>query len=758
MLDGTLNVTLLNGYVPPAWTSFRLLSSPAASGQFAATNLPTLPAYLGWSLNSDTNGLTLTSLVTGTNHAPSFTTNPVVKPSVVEDYPYAGTLAGSATDPDAGDLLSFTKVSGPAWLAVAPNGALSGYSAASDIGTNLFTVRATDLGGLTANATLQIAVLPSGGSNGVWTSADGGSWTNSANWSGGIVANGASKTADFSTLNLSATATVTLNANRTIGQLYFADTIPNYDWVLAPGSPAGTLTLASTRGAPIVNVSNRTATFSAVLACTNGFIKTGAGTLALTAANTFSGPATISAGTLIVSNASGLGSGKVTLGNTNTGAADTASLFDVTGASFSGTTNDITVAANTTGKVTIGSTRVSGTGNYARYTGNLTAGRDVIFQGAGGDFYLGNYSPLTGSMTGTAAMTFIGGQRFIVDSSGYRSVVGDAFVTNNSLLQLYQDLFGATRNVDVASGAGLAVNVAAFLGRLTGGGAAGQIGGAASTLTVGNGDVSATFTGRIGAATGIGRQNLGDSLSLVKTGAGTFALGGSNTYSGTTTVNGGTLLVNGSLNGAGAVTVSAGTLGGSGTIKSPVTVQSPGTLAPGASPSVLTISNTLSLAGTAVFDLEAAARTNDRVRGLSTVTYGGALVLNNLSGMLAPDDTFKLFDASNYAGAFARLTSITPNQVVTWDQSGLLSNGSVKVASAISTLPPQLGFSFSSGTNLLLSWPPDHTAWHLQAQTNAPGMGLGANWFGVAGSTATNLLNIPVDPANGSVFYRLAYP
>ena len=43
-------------------------------------------------------------------------------------------------------------------------------------------------------------------------------------------------------------------------------------------------------------------------------------------------------------------------------------------------------------------------------------------------------------------------------------------------------------------------------------------------------------------------------------------------------------------------------------------------------------------------------------------------------------------------------------------------------------------------------------------QTNGPGVGVGTNWATVPGSTVTNRVVVPIDPANGSVFYRLALP
>jgi hypothetical protein len=59
------------------------------------------------------------------------------------------------------------------------------------------------------------------------------------------------------------------------------------------------------------------------------------------------------------------------------------------------------------------------------------------------------------------------------------------------------------------------------------------------------------------------------------------------------------------------------------------------------------------------------------------------------------------------------------------------------------------------GIDLQLSWPTNCLGWKLEAQTNPAGGGLGPNWFPVPGSTATNQFTILVDPANGSVFYRL---
>ncbi|MEK7951417.1 LamG-like jellyroll fold domain-containing protein [Luteolibacter soli] len=104
-----------------------------------------------------------------TNQAPAFTSNPFTKPAGTLGVAYSGSIASDATDPNAGDTLTFSKTSGPAWLSVASNGALTGTPPNGTSGTNAFVVRVTDQANLFTEATLNITVggtLPSG-----WTAA-----------------------------------------------------------------------------------------------------------------------------------------------------------------------------------------------------------------------------------------------------------------------------------------------------------------------------------------------------------------------------------------------------------------------------------------------------------------------------------------------------------------------------------------------------------------------------------------------------------
>ena len=104
---------------------------------------------------------TLQIAVINTNDIPFWTNIPVAGGNTVRDLPYTGSLAGNAGDVDPGASLTFSKISGPAWLTVAANGALSGVPAVSDIGMNSFTVGVSDGIAAPVPATLSINVLNS---------------------------------------------------------------------------------------------------------------------------------------------------------------------------------------------------------------------------------------------------------------------------------------------------------------------------------------------------------------------------------------------------------------------------------------------------------------------------------------------------------------------------------------------------------------------------------------------------------------------
>ncbi|MHC4906092.1 MAG: putative Ig domain-containing protein, partial [Planctomycetota bacterium] len=155
----TLTYSKVSG---PAWLSVAAggaLSGTPANGDVGA-NAFTVEVSDG---NGGTDTATLNITVINTNDAPTFTVDPINKPDATVDVAYSDTIAGSATDVDAGDTLTYSKTAGPAWLTVAANGALSGTPGAGDVGANVFTVGVSDGNGGTDTATLNITVDAAGG-------------------------------------------------------------------------------------------------------------------------------------------------------------------------------------------------------------------------------------------------------------------------------------------------------------------------------------------------------------------------------------------------------------------------------------------------------------------------------------------------------------------------------------------------------------------------------------------------------------------
>jgi hypothetical protein len=103
------------------------------------------------------------------------------------------------------------------------------------------------------------------------------------------------------------------------------------------------------------------------------------------------------------------------------------------------------------------------------------------------------------------------------------------------------------------------------------------------------------------------------------------------------------------------------------------------------------------------FELNKTAGTNDNIIGMTSVTYGGTLVLANLSGTLANGDVFKLFTATNYSGAFASLFPASPGPGLKWNTNGLPVAGVLRVVSSNSAPPTIAGTALSSGTNFIIT-------------------------------------------------------
>lgn len=89
---------------------------------------------------------------------PQFLSDPLAKPPGTVDAAYAGSLDSDVTDTNANEILTFAKLSGPAWLSVAANGALTGTPGAGDAGTNSFVVRVVDSTGFADETVVRVSV------------------------------------------------------------------------------------------------------------------------------------------------------------------------------------------------------------------------------------------------------------------------------------------------------------------------------------------------------------------------------------------------------------------------------------------------------------------------------------------------------------------------------------------------------------------------------------------------------------------------
>ena len=241
------------------------------------------------------------------------------------------------------------------------------------------------------------------------------------------------------------------------------------------------------------------------------------------------------------------------------------------------------------------------------------------------------------------------------------------------------------------------------------------------------------------------------------TGGGTTVFDGINTYTGPTDVNRGLLLVNGTL-GVSTVTVGVnGTLGGNGTINGPLTIQSGGTLSPGTSIGRLTISNSLTfLAGSTNYvEVNKTADTNDVVRGLTSVAYAGTLVVNNLSGTLAVNDTFPIFSATSSGGNFALQGA--PGAGLAWS-----FNPATGVLSVISTDTPVFNPPVVTGGNLVVmgtGFPPNGTySWLTSTNVAAPISAWTTNNTGTFDGSGTLSNATPISPLQPARFYMLKTP
>jgi autotransporter-associated beta strand protein len=410
-----------------------------------------------------------------------------------------------------------------------------------------------------------------------------------------------------------------------------------------------------------------------------GLTKIGAGRLALTAINTYTGATTVDAGTLDLNGATG-GNGQIRGAVTvNPGATLALTGGDGTGFGWNNPISSLTVNGGTVdaaGSSHIGfggSTAVAMSGGGV-ITGSWQWNGDsrLSFSSSGNttntisgalNLRTDNGANHTFSVADGAAATDLLVSANLTDQSPDVSWLAPAELTKTGSGTMVVSGSNSYNGRTTISGGTLVANSAMALGD---GGEIVFAGGMLRyTATSANQPWATRMKNSTAAAIALdtngqfvtlaGVIDDSNTAGLTKAGAGWLSLAGTNTYTGPTTVSAGTLAVNGSL-GATAVSVATDAiLSGWGSIAGPVSVGAGGILAPGNSPGTLTITNTLALANTSIIDFEINAEDttvgsgiNDLITGVTNLTLGGTL---NVAGggdftAVTPGTRWRLFDYS----------------------------------------------------------------------------------------------------------------
>ncbi len=187
------------------------------------------------------------------------------------------------------------------------------------------------------------------------------------------------------------------------------------------------------------------------------------------------------------------------------------------------------------------------------------------------------------------------------------------------------------------------------------------------------------------------------------------------------------------------------------------------------------------------------ASTNAYLTGITlnpVVTFAPAFASNTLSGYIATENYGSTFTVTvtnadltatntlTYNGSpVGVLTSSIPSGSLSMNPNPGITNllsvlvtaqdGATTKTYAVDVvqIPSQAAFkltnSVSGGTNLVLTWPQDHTGYRLLTQTNNLNKGVSKStndWGTVAGYTTTNAAVIPITKTNLNSYYRLVYP
>ncbi|HEV2455693.1 MAG TPA: autotransporter-associated beta strand repeat-containing protein, partial [Verrucomicrobiae bacterium] len=207
--------------------------------------------------------------------------------------------------------------------------------------------------------------------------------------------------------------------------------------------------------------------------------------------------------------------------------------------------------------------------------------------------------------------------------------------------------------------------------------------------------------------------------------------------------------------------VSNQSLGGIGTLNGFVQADPYSTLAVGLPTGTFNVTSNASLSGVVAMHLDDtdAVTCSTLAAPAFTINSTATLVVTNVGPGLTNGVSFTLFNqpVTGFASVTLPATDPTGTTNYLW-QNNLAVNGSITLTNGGliigPSLPPHITYSLS-GNSLSLSWPPSYLGYILQAQTNSVATGLSTNWVNVSGSSAGTNMTVTVNPANGTVFYRL---
>jgi uncharacterized repeat protein (TIGR01451 family) len=479
-----------------------------------------------------------------------------------------------------------------------------------------------------------------------WTGAVNNLWTNAGNWTGlggTPLVGGEDLIFPGGAANLSNTnglaAGTTFNSITITGSGYTlgGNSITLGAGNLADSSVAGSNTIslamafAATRTITVSNVGT-TLTVSGVISGAAGLTKAGSGTLALSAANTYTGVTTVGAGVLEARNNAALG----TVAGGTTVAVGAALQVNGTGLAIAEplTLNGAGVAAggalrnlannNTvSGAITLGSAaRINSDGGTLTVSNTISGATfGLTVGGAGNTTVSGVIGTTTGTLTkdGTGTLTLTAANTY----------TGATTVTAGTLRLGIANAVNASSAVTIASTATLDLNgFSDTIGSLAGAGTVTSGVAGAVTLTAGGDNTSTVFSGLL--------QNGLGTLALTKTGTGTWTLSGANTYTGLTTVSAGVVDAQSNTalgSTAGATTVAAGAalqVDGNGlVIAEPLTLNGTGVAAAGALRNLAngnTVSGAITLGSATRINSDAGTLTVSNTIGgaAQALTVGGA--------------------------------------------------------------------------------------------------------------------------------------